>query len=58
MKTTNELLKVARRKCDTFVTDFRKMKDVPTKTITVEGLKSGLRELRHHFDVKVILRAT
>ena len=39
VKKTDEFLKVACRKCDTFVTDFRKLKDVLTKTITLEGLK-------------------
>ena len=49
VKKTDEFLKVACRKCDTFVTYFQKLKDVLTKTITLGGLRSGLRELRDHF---------
>ena len=48
VKKTHEFLKVACRKCDTFVTYFQKLKDVLTKTITLEGLRSGRRELRQH----------
>ena len=40
VKKTDGFLKVACRKCDTFVTDFRKLKDVISKTITFGGLRA------------------
>ena len=40
VKNTDGFLKVTCWKCDTFVTDFQKLKDVLSKTITFEGLES------------------